>query len=68
MSDLARRCVEIINAGGTSVSVELPKGTTMKIKGFGRGELLCVNSEGNRVVSYDVMKVLNTIHKLEAGK
>lgn len=62
MNDLERRCVEIINAGGTSVSVELPKGA--KIKGFGRGELLCVNSEGNRVVSYDAMKVLNAMRKI----
>lgn len=64
MWEIERLCIEVINAGGTRISIDVPKDMTTKIKGFGRGELLCTSSEGNRIVSYDVMKVLNAMRKM----
>jgi hypothetical protein len=45
------------------VVLVLPKGVSMRAKGLPRGELLCENSEGNRVVRYDAKKLRAAILK-----
>lgn len=51
-------CVDALRAGVDSVSLVLPAGQPQNF-GAGRGELLCVNSGGNRVVSYRVEKLVS---------
>ncbi len=42
---------------GTNMTLVLPRGSKLPPK-FPRGELLCVNSERDRVYSFDPVKVL----------
>ncbi len=57
--ELAIACTEAIKAG-IRLSLEMPD---KRIKGWPRGELLCVNSRGRKVISYDPIKLLMALHK-----
>jgi hypothetical protein len=48
---------------GINVSLEKIKGTKSP-KGFPRGELLCENSSGGQVYSYDPIKILKWMAKM----
>ena len=60
---LCSQCQTLINGGVSHITFTLPVGQTMRIKGFGRGELLSINPKGERNVMYDVFKVLKTIRQ-----
>lgn len=46
------------------VTLVYPKGSKVIRKGFPRGQLLCVNSDGGRVYLYEAHKILKVIDKL----
>jgi hypothetical protein len=58
ISELAIACAEAANAG-LRISLEMPN---RRIKGWPRGELLCVNTQGRKVMSYDPVKILWALH------
>ena len=58
---LAAKAAEI--AGCKSISLVMPK-EWRPPKGFVRGELLCINSDGDRVRSYDVDRLIKWLDKI----
>lgn len=60
LEDLVRQCFLCIEAK-SNISLVGPK---PRPKGFPRGELLCVNSSGESVYSYDPQKVVNYFSNL----
>lgn len=70
--DIVNACLSALEMGSDSVIFTMPK----VIKTFPRGELLCIQQDGTRIVSYDVMKVLGylkrhkliSVEKLEGNK
>jgi hypothetical protein len=57
--EILKECEAALTQGSGFVSLVLPKGTSARIKGFPRGELLCENRDGGRVYRYDAKKILD---------
>ena len=53
-----------IDAGGLNVTLEIPP-CFEPPKGFPRSELLCVNSMGNNVKSYNAKKLLKWLRAVD---
>lgn len=60
-------CEAVLKAGGDGINLVIPKGKSMRLPGFPRGELLCENGDGNRVVRYNAKRVLEAILKATTG-
>ena len=65
MSDAIKLAAQTcIDAGGLNVTLETPP-CFEPPKGFPRGELLCVNSEGKHVKSYNAKKLLKWLQDVD---
>lgn len=54
--------IEVKERNGFGLPLVLPRGFK-RPQGFPRGELLCQNSQGQRVYSFDPDKIINWIKK-----
>lgn len=55
--DILKECQLALLEGAGFVNLVFPKGTSTRIKGFPRGELLCENHGGARVMRYDAVRL-----------
>ena len=58
--ELIKLCDQNLSKGNKHVLLVFPKGISSRIKGFGRGELCCVNSKNERVFWFKADKVKAT--------
>ena len=65
--DILEFCEKVESYGLKEIQFVLEKGRSSVIKGFGRGRLACVATNGNRVFWYDVKKVKKTILEMMNG-
>lgn len=68
---LLAECEAALTAG-TDVVLVFPKGTSSRIKGFPRGELLCENPRGERVYRFNAARMkataLNLMRETDAAE
>lgn len=68
IEELRTACESTIAGGGQCITLAIPSEVRIGRKGWPRGELICVNSIGGRVVRYKAASLLRFLKKAEREK